>query len=110
MGLDSFWELPDTQPDIHFDPEINLCGGMFSGMGEGSFRGKVYELIVESITGESLYQKEIPNVTVRAMVDKFDSATFTEGNTWGIDEQEFNDLVRMFRAYANAGAVLKGWW
>ena len=57
MGLDSFWRHPiEGTPDLEFNPPLTLCGGMLSGNGQGSFRGKVYEDVIKSITGVSLYQ------------------------------------------------------
>lgn len=95
-----------------FKPELNLCGGMFSGHGSGSFRGKVYNPVIEEIADVSLYQDEIPNETVRAIADKLEACPFEEapGNGYGMTAEEYADLKRMFRAYADAGATLKGWW
>lgn len=108
MGLDSFWVHPDGEdvPHPEFDPPLRLCGGMFSGNGSGSFRGKVYEDLVREVTGHSLYQEVIDNETVRAMAD--DLAVLQ--NCSSRDNIEQKDIARMFRAYADAGFELKGWW
>lgn len=106
MGLDSFWKHPvEGSPEPEFDPPLSLCGGMFSGHGQGSFRGKVYNGIVEGVTGVSLYQEQIPNSTVREMAAKL-AAHYSKLSVEG----EEADLVRMFLAYAESGHDLLGWW
>ncbi len=73
MGLDTY--AARSEKDIALSAEdiaafeaadIQLCGGLFSG-DAGSFRGKVYDVLVEQITGESLYQFWIPPEAVRRM-------------------------------------------
>jgi hypothetical protein len=117
MGLDSFWVVskkksPAKPKDVKFDPELHLCGGMFSGHGSGSFRGKVYDAIIEEVTGVTLYQKMIPHKTVQAMALMLYNTPYKK--EWGvhyeIDKREYNDIVRMFTGYADAGASLEGWW
>jgi hypothetical protein len=104
MGLDSFWRHPDGKEvkDPEFDPPLQLCGGMFSANGQGSFRGKVYNDLIQSETGVSLYQELIPNSTVQKMAAKL-ALMETE-------DEEATDLVRMFLAYGSAGFDLLGWW
>ena len=112
MGLDSFWTLPGSKEPLglEFNPPISLCGGMFSGHGSGSFRGKVYEQYIKSITGVTLYQEEIPNPIIVEMAAKLE-AEVPKRPCGQVDEHcEVRALARMFRAYADAGAVLKGWW
>ena len=137
MGLDSFWLEPEKNDkgeydtmEVETDEPIQLCGGMMSGSGCGSFRGKVYDDIVDGVTGESLYQEMINNETVRAMADALEAADYD--TYYGLDKpktgepldniqdvfagsnqisrEEFADLQRMFRLYADAGANLHGWW
>lgn len=112
MGLDSFWKLPEGAV-VNINPPLRLCGGMLSGSGKGSFRGKVYDRAVEAITGESLYQLEIPNATIKKMADALENGqyeTFEANASYGTSPQEFADIQRMFRIYADAGATLHGWW
>ena len=78
MGLDNFWELPEGADEPTFEKELRLCGGMFSGHGQGSFRGKVYADLVEAITGVSLYTEKIDNETVREMAQKLAETTYEE--------------------------------
>lgn len=73
MGIDTY---ASTRPDeIVLTPEqehafkaaqIELCGGLFSG-GCGSFRGKIYIILILEITGESLFQEWIPPENVKRM-------------------------------------------
>jgi hypothetical protein len=90
----------------------------------------VYDDIVDSITGVSLYREMTDNETVRAMaacleaadydahygLDKseksnpLDDVTDVFAGSNQINREEFADLQRMFRLYADAGANLHGWW
>lgn len=113
MGLDNAWVREGTAEGLklHFEPELHLTGGMYSGHGNGSFRGKVYEHIVLELTGQSLYQQRIPAGVVRQMAEKIaevDPQWATD--RWRMRAGEFADLQRMFLAYAEAGADLIGWW
>lgn len=125
MGLDSFFRKPsktDQIVEITFDPDVNLIGGMFSGHGsDGSFRGKCYESWVEPITGQSLYQEEIQNAAVKDMAAALESANLPVSvlrkmNSYFGDcsetevAQHYRDLTRTFRAFADAGCNLYGWW
>jgi hypothetical protein len=92
---------------------------MLSASGEGSFRGKVYDSLVETVTGESLYQEEIPTETVAKMAKSLELMEFDDLPSnlresaeydYSVSKEEYEDLRRMFSIYANAGAVLKGWW
>lgn len=117
MGLDTY----SSKPDVNYG-EINLCGGMMSANGQGSFRGKVYNEFVESITDESLYQEEISNKVVRRMAYKL--TKYIEDNTakthkdngwltaytWEITWEEAKNLAKWFRVTAGNNANVKGWW
>lgn len=115
VGLDNYWELPESVAPPAFEPELNLCGGIFSGHGEESFRGKVYDIIVFEVTRVSLGQDMIPNDTVREMADKLDRTAYADipedarDCGYFVTEEEYLDLRRMFRAYADAGASLVAW-
>ena len=137
MGLDSYWLEPEKNDEgeydtmeVKTDEPIQLCGGMMSGSGSGSFRGKVYDDIVDGITGVSLYREMTDNETVRKMADALEAADYD--TYYGLDKpeksnpldditdvyaganqisrEEFADLQRMFRLYGDAGANLHGWW
>lgn len=74
MGLETFAsrspddiELSPEDSQAFLDPDIHLAGGIFSRGNDGSFRGKIYQVIIKEITGASLLQDWIPPVTVREM-------------------------------------------
>ena len=74
MGLDVYAvrspEIGLTEEDEQAFKEagIELCGGIYSG-DNGSFRGKVYDMLILDLTGVSLYQEWIPPETVREMAE-----------------------------------------
>jgi len=75
MGLDTFASRSPDDIDLNEEDlqafnkaNIELCGGLLSGSGnDGSFRGKVYVMMILDITGESLHHGWIPPETVREM-------------------------------------------
>lgn len=114
MGLDNFWqEAPEDDAkgvSLEFDPPLQLCGGMFSGHGSGSFRGNVYKGFIQDATDAeySLYDVLSPEQVA-------DIATILEACTldpadYLIEEEEVEDLIRMFKAYAEAECYLVPWY
>ena len=97
----------DLAPDDKFEG-IVLCGGMFSGEGS-SFRGKVYDDLVEKITDVSLYQDFIPQDTVKIMYDKM-----VEALELAIlpdeDKEDLSILSRFFKVCVDNNYALHGWW
>lgn len=93
-----------------------LCGGLFSGNGSGSsFRGKVYNDVIEDITGVSLYQERIPNETVKGMADALGLLLTTGVNNrqckkLGLDVKQFEALAKWFRVVADNNGIVVGWW
>lgn len=113
MGLDSIWKKNGEKIDgVKFAKPLKLIGGMFSGNGEGSFRGKCYNNFISEVTDVSLYQEKIGNEVVRIMNDKLSKHKLLvrEQKAFSITPVEFKDLQRMFKTYALAGADLHGWW
>jgi hypothetical protein len=121
MGLDSFWDIPKGSKDVNFSPPLKLCGGMLSAHGEGSFRGKVYDYLIETVTGESLYQEKIAPAVIKKMSLALDNTEYdslpphlrTSGSAdeaYPVTREEYEDIRRMFSTYAKLGACLKGWW
>jgi len=93
----------------------SLCGGMHSD-GVTSFRGKVYELFVAAVTGESLYQEWLPPETVVEMADKLDACdpdTARERLDLDADfipsPDEIRDLRKLFRVCADRGLCIIAW-
>lgn len=114
MGLDCFWEMPEGKEHPNFEPPLKLCGGMFSGHGSESFRGKVYAEFIEKISGINLY-KDLNNEQVREIAEVLEIKEVVRKNMiylWEGDQNSkvVNDLRRMFREYADAGATLRSWW
>jgi len=113
MGLDNYWvEVGSTKPSGSKEMEdCNLCGGMLSGSGFDSFRGKVYNQYVEHVTGVSLYENRIDNNTVKAMAAKLAEAQGNINRTsFEIEDSEIKDLVRMFQVHADDGHELIAWY
>lgn len=111
MGLDSYW-VKEQKFVLEFDPPLHLCGGIFSSPEAGSFRGKMYNELIENISGISLYQLRISNEDVRQIAYALDRAgpEDLDGLYYELEERELEDLRRMFRAYADEGAAILGWW
>lgn len=126
MGLDTYARQPFEQTEqsekvlkqarkireAHFAEVGNsLVAGMFSGHGgDGSFRGKVYEADIERITGESLYQEEIDNGTVNDMADALEEAVANGDEVMVDGENHLEPLALWFRAAADNGYTVNGWW
>ena len=93
-----------------------LCGGLFSGNGSGpSFRGKIYNEVIEEITGVSLYQEVIPTDTVKGMADALGLLMAAGVNTrkckkMGITEEELQSLAKWFKVVAAHDGLVTGWW
>ena len=113
MGLHSIWRgcLP-----VRFKPALSLSGGALAQRDAPTFKGSIYDSIVMKATNESctLYTEDMPNgdvVKIADALDKFpyDQAVLCEGCS-ELPEDEYMDLQRMFRAYADAGYTLEGWW
>jgi len=115
MGLDNIWKKSKDENGF-IEGEFKICGGVFSGSGNDSFRGKVYARIVEDITGVSLYGDpetfETPNETVKQMAIDLEETEWRDSyiQNYDIEEQEFKDLVKMFRLHADAGHYLLAWY
>ena len=104
----------DLKHHPKFDPPIHLVGGMFSCHGKYSFRGKVYSDIIEKTWGCGLYLDEIPNKDILEIALSLENADYEMIKDCyphhTMSKDEFFDLKRMFRAYADAGASLLGWY
>jgi hypothetical protein len=111
MGLDNYWKK-NAEEYGEIEGEFKVCGGMLSGNGNDSFRGKVYATLIKDITGKDLYQDVIENDTIKEMVDSLESTTYNPqyNEFYYIEEEEFRDLVKMFRLHADAGHYLESCW
>jgi len=120
MGLDTYasatpdgGELSTADLQAFIDADISLCGGIFSG-GEGSFRGKIYALLILEITGFGLYQEWIPPETVREMsaaLDRCDPLQAIEASSeWDRTPDEILELRKFFKVCSERNLGLVNWW
>jgi len=121
VGLDTYASRsPDdielTEDDIKAfnDAHIELCGGIFSGGGnDGSFRGKVYVMLVLEITDENLAQDWIPPETVRRMYESMmarDPEEAIQDSDCDNTVSEFLELRKFFKVCSERGLGLIGWY
>jgi len=127
MGLDTYALQPFEQEDdvnekqlmearalreTHFkDLPGELIGGLFSGTGEdGSFRGKAYDADVEKLTGESLYQEEIDNESVKGMAECLNKAVRNGKKVMVEHDDHLPILAAWFTVAADNGYTVNGWW
>lgn len=127
MGLDSYFVTPDQKDPTNFEkdgpaPEVfwssrelipRLCGGMFSGNGaSGSFRGKVYAGLIESLTGQNIYQRQSNEEVQRIAEGLTCYAMFKDREEILNDDftEDLFQLIVMFDKYAKAGAALEAWY
>ena len=111
MGLDNYW-MKNKEELGEVEGEFKICGGMLSGNGNDSFRGKVYFRFIEDVCNENLYDEMIPNETVKQMADDLEATEWRDSyiENYDIEEEEFKDLVKMFRIHADAGHYLVSSW
>ena len=111
MGLDNYWMKNKEELGV-IEGDFKVCGGMLSEHGNDSFRGKVYCRFIEDVTEVNLYGDPdtgvIPNETVQKMADDLEATEWRDSYivNYDIEEQEFRDLVKMFRLHADAGHYL----
>ncbi len=116
MGLDIFAsrspddiELSDEDLQAFAEANIELCGGIFSGCGnDGSFRGKVYILMVLEITGVSLNQDWIPPETVQEMYEALLAFDAQENENLSKNGSQTHDLRKFFQVCSERGLGLVG--
>lgn len=111
MGLNNYW-MKNKEELGEVEGEFKICGGMLSGNGNDSFRGKVYFRFIEDVCNENLYDEMIPNETVKQMADDLEATEWRDSyiENYDIEEEEFKDLVKMFRLHADAGHYLVSSW
>jgi len=111
MGLDNFWKKSEEEYGT-VEGEFKICGGIFSGSGNDSFRGKVYARLIKDITMVDLYDDMITNEQVKQMAEDLEGTEFIPEYIveYDIEHDEFKDLVKMFRLHADAGHHLVSWY
>ena len=119
MGLDSYFGrfvngTLEEDEDIQW-PEVNLTGGIMSGHGDGSFRGKVYEDMFAAMTGDTLYHAKQSSEWVQQMSIAMIKFTADEQrlelltNEWH-DKDHILGFVAMFACAAHNNLEYVGWW
>lgn len=117
MGLDTFAsrspeDIELTEEDLiaFSEANIELCGGVFSGGGnDGSFRGKIYALMILDITGISLYQEWIPPETVTEMYKALQTCDPQSDCGSSNSPQDVEDLRKFFMICSDRGLGLINW-
>jgi len=112
MGLDNYW-VDKEKKQASVEGNFKVCGGMLSGHGNDSFRGKVYSDLIEAVSGFSLYTGYLDPATIQFIATRLEEYTYKAAKnncSYELSEEEFNDLKRMFRAHADAGHGLTSWY
>jgi hypothetical protein len=114
MGLDNVWSVPEGREAPIFCPPLRLCGGLLSdpdpseGVGDISFRGKVYYELFWDEFRVSLYDNLDPKVIkgiaqgLIGLHPRHDELVAK----YHREVHELQDLDRMFRSYALVDASL----
>lgn len=145
MGLDCYIvhannrDEPFTYKDDERLKDINLCGGMLSGGGsDGSFRGKVYEPLLDELMNTSgIWHKDedddyiVPTDELKEQADILadfiqytkdvseedgleltdETIIYITKNGWAqYNYKEVKDLETLLRAASESKAVMHVWW
>jgi hypothetical protein len=123
VGLDSY--ASRTPGDVALSPEdeeefatsgIELCGGLFSGGGGASFRGKVYLDVIDRVAGILIYQDWTTPEDVRRIwvalerADEEAVAEASKADHYPVTIEEVESLRGFFRICAERGLGLIGWY
>jgi hypothetical protein len=116
MGLDTYASrsrddilLSDEDLLAFAEADISLCGGIFSG-NDGSFRGKIYELMILEITTQSLHQDWISPETVQEMYHALIDFDPEEADFYDRTPGEVLELRKFFKVCCERGLGLIGSW
>lgn len=123
MGLDTYASrspgevvLTPEDEEAFAEAAVELCGGIMSGDGGGSFRGKVYLDVVERVADLSLGQEWIAPEDVREIWAAFERADedavveASRDDRYPVTVEEVEQLRAFFRVCAERGLGLVGWW
>lgn len=120
MGLDIYASRSPGEINLSEDDLLafnasgaSLCGGLFSGDGsDGSFRGKVYQVLILEISGISLACDWTPPEEVchiyRALMD-CDPEEAAVAYGYGNSAEDILNLRKFFRVACERGLGLIGW-
>lgn len=124
MGLDTYAarspddvELSDQDIKAFQEANIELCGGIFTGA-PGTFRGKIYDLLIFQLTGVSLYQTWIAPEKVREISQALEQCTAErvaqqsegQGSRRRWSGAEIVELRKFFKVCEERNLGLVGWW
>ena len=101
--------LSDEDLRAFSEAEISLCGGILSG-NDGSFRGKIYDMMVMDITNQSLHQDWISPETVREMYTALLDFDPEEADYYDRTPGEVLELRKFFKVCCEQGLGLIGSW
>lgn len=136
MGLDTYAVVLKDNGDFSIEEakrifmrdrlsrHILLVGGIFSGNGyDGSFRGKCYNDLIETVTGYSLYNHLIDPEEVKEIYLKLvefrkkvkDEKSFERWQkknkfSYIMSLKEFDRLILFFKICVKHNLALHGWW
>ncbi len=88
----------------HVEGDFKVCGGGFSGNGNDSFRGKVYNGIFKDATGIALYE-DLTNQQCRDVIPKLQEYKLhrSVNNYYEVKDSEWSEFIRMWIAHSEAG-------
>lgn len=117
MGLDNYavYAQKNSNGNYNVAPNelfkgIELAGGLFSG-GGASFRGKIYDDYVFTVTQRTLYQEFIPPEEVKEMAMLLQNAVSSlVYEDYDLTKEEAEHLARWFKVCADNGFAVCGWW
>ena len=119
MGLDNFAkralgeDLTEEDRAAFKAAAPNLCGG-WAGEEPWDLRGKVYAVLVEEVTGESLYDDFLAPDTVKAMYEALrdcepgEVVSYNPG--FGDPEAQIRELRKFFKVCAERNLGIASWW
>lgn len=116
MGLDTYASrsadeiiLNDEDLQAFSKAEITLCGGILSG-NDGSFRGKIYQMMIMDITNQSLHQDWISPETVEEMYKALLDFNPDDADYYERTPGEVFELRKFFKVCCDQGLGLIGSW
>jgi hypothetical protein len=109
MGLDVFWVVPKGKKNPVFNPPLSLRNCWM--LDNGTFTFGDYSVFLFELSGVPQHEREISSVSVKTIADSFDMVTrkeFNRKSKWcRMEAREWNELKRMFKAYAKIGASMR---
>ena len=119
MGLDNYIVVEDAALYHRIREELNglsLVRGLVTAEGSHWIRGKVYNELIEGLTGVSLYQEDIDPQTVEKIHKVLQKTKFSKAKRymgwWEEEDQEkaWEGIQKFFEVCVKYNASLGGWW